>query len=500
VRIGTAAQLLGAEGPEASPEFFDKELTGFTIDSRTVAPGELFFALAPADYRRHYFTATHFDDAHRYLAQAFARGAAAAVALRTRVAGDAELQAFRGRLLVVDDVIDALQALATGVLERWSGQVVGITGSAGKTTAKDLTAHVLVQSGRRVLKTQKNFNNELGLPLSVLQMVSYGAQPADYDVAVLEYGQSMFGEIAHLARVAPPDIGVELLVAPAHLEFFDSIEQIASGKAQLIENLKPGGVAVLNADDARVAAMRSKHAGRTVTFGVEQLADVMAADIEPARLGLTRFRLCTPTGEAIAELPLPGRHNLSNALAAAAVAICFGVTPEQIAHALKTARPTEMRGEVIDFAQGFAVVDDSYNSNPASLLSMARALAEGRVAGEDEQGRRTFVVAGEMLELGADGAVLHHAAGRDIAGLGRDVLWGVRGLARELIAGARAAGMSETATRFFETTDEAAAQLPSEVRPGDLVLVKGSRSVRTDLIVAALREQFPAVGDDEPAD
>ncbi len=491
---------MGAEGP-ASPEFFDKELTGFSIDSRTVAPGELFFALAPEDYRRHYFTATHFDDAHRYLAQAFARGAAAAVARRARVEADAELQAMRERLLVVDDVIDALQALASGVLEHWGGQVVGITGSAGKTTAKDLTAHVLAAAGRRALKTQKNFNNELGLPLSVLQMVSYGAQPADFDVAVLEYGQSMFGEIAHLARVAPPDIGVELLVAPAHLEFFDSVEQIAEGKAQLVENLKPGGVAVLNADDERVAAMRTKHAGRTLTFGVEQLADVMAADIEPTRLGLTRFRLCTPIGEAIAELPLPGRHNLSNALAAAAVATCFGIAPEGVARALRTARPTEMRGEVIDFAQGFAVVDDSYNSNPASLLSMARALAEGRVAGEeDERGRRTFVVAGEMLELGVDAAALHRAAGRDIAALGIDVLWGVRGLARELVEGACAAGMSEEATRFFETTDEAAQALPGEVRPGDLVLVKGSRGVRTDLIVTALREQFPAVGEDEPTD
>ena len=497
MRLETAAQLMGAEGA-ASSELFDKELTGFSIDSRTCAPGELFFALAPADYQRHYFTAADFDDAHRYLAQAFARGATAAVTLRARVENDAELQAFGDRLLVVDDVIAALQALARGVLERWGGQVVGITGSAGKTTAKDLTAHVLAHSGRRVLKTQKNFNNELGLPLSVLQMVSYGAQPADFDVAVLEYGQSMFGEIAHLARVAPPDIGVELLVAPAHLEFFDSIEQIAEGKAQLIENLKTGGVAVLNADDARVAAMRTKHNGRTLTFGVEQQADVMAADIEPARLGLTRFRLCTPTGEAIAELPLPGRHNLSNALAAAAVAICFGITTEQIAHALRSARPTEMRGEVIDFAQEFAVVDDSYNSNPASLLSMARALAEGRVAGEDdERRRRTIVVAGEMLELGADAAELHRAAGREIASLSIDVLWGVRGLARELIEGARAAGMSEAATRFFATTDEAAQALLAEVRPGDLVLVKGSRGVRTDLIVAALREEFAIVGDDD---
>ncbi len=500
MRISTAAQLIGAETGALAVEFFDKELTGFAIDSRTVAEGELFFALAPEDYKRHYFTATQFDDAHRYLAQAFARGATAAVARRERVAGDAELASFADRLLLVDDVIEALQALARGVLEHWGGQVVGITGSAGKTTAKDLTAHVLAESGRRVLKTQKNFNNELGLPLSVLQMVSAGARPEEFDVAVLEYGQSMFGEIAQLARVAPPHIGVELIVAPAHLEFFDSIEQIAAGKAQLIENLKPGGVAILNADDERVAAMRDKHAGRTLTFGVEQMADVMAADIESTRFGLTRFRLCTPLGEAIAELPLPGRHNLSNALAAAAVATCFRIAPEEIAQALATARATEMRGEVIDFAQEFSVIDDSYNSNPASLLSMTRALVEGRAGGADDEGargHRTVVVAGEMLELGADGAELHRAAGREIAGLGVDVLWGVRGLAAELVAGAQAAGLS--AARFFATTEAAAVALVAEVRPGDLVLVKGSRGVRTDQIVTALRERFPVVGDDEPA-
>src|SRR5437763_3417813 len=483
----------------APAPFFDKELTGFSIDTRTVASGELFFALAPEDYRRHYFTATKFDDGHAYLAQAFASGAAGAVVLRTRVAQDEELQALSDRLLLVDDVIDALQAIARGVLEHWDGQVVGITGSAGKTTAKDLTAHVLARAGRRVLKTQKNFNNELGLPLSILQMVSAGASATDFDAAVLEYGQSMFGEIAKLTEVAPPDIGVELIVAPAHLEFFESIEQIAEGKAQLIENLKPGGIAVLNADDERVAAMRAKHAGRTVTFGIENQADVMAADIECARFNLTRFRLCTPLGEAIAELSLPGRHNLSNALAASSVATCFGITPDRVANALAKARPTEMRGEVIDFAAEFSVIDDSYNSNPASLLSMARALAEGRATGAEERVRRAIVVAGEMLELGADGAALHRAAGREIAGLGVDVLWGVRGLASEIVAGARAAGMSEGATRFFATTEAAAEALCAEARAGDLILVKGSHSVRMDKIVTALRERFPTVGEDDEA-
>jgi UDP-N-acetylmuramoyl-tripeptide--D-alanyl-D-alanine ligase len=472
-------------------EFFDKELTGFSIDSRTVAEGELFFALSPEDYRRHFFTATSFDDAHRFIPAAFERGAAAVVARRASVEQNAELQAYRDRLLLVEDCIEALQAVAHGALGTWGGTVVALTGSAGKTTAKDLTAHVLAATGRRVLKTQKNFNNELGLALSILQMETRGARPAVFDVAVLEMGQSMFGEIARLAQIAPPDIAVELNVAPVHLEFFESVEHIAAGKAQLIENLKPEGTAILNADDARVAAMRSKQrGGRTLTFGIENAADVSAVEIESARFGLSRFRLVTPLGEAQAELSLPGRHNLLNALAAAAVANCFGVAPVEIAQALSSARASEMRGELINFAAGFSVIDDSYNSNPRSLLSMARSVAEAKSAAGDEgeRARRTFVIAGEMLELGETGAELHREAGREIARMGIDVLWGVRGLASELVAGAREAGMA-AAARFFETTEEAAARLSEEVRAGDLLLVKGSRGVHMERIIELLRER-----------
>jgi len=473
-------------GADETREFFDKELTGFSIDSRTVAEGELFFALSPEDYRRHFFTATSFDDAHRFIPVAFERGAVAAVARRERVEGDAELQAFGARLLLVDDVINALQSVARGALKAWGGVVVALTGSAGKTTAKDLTAHVLAETGRRVLKTQKNFNNELGLALSILQIESRGARPSDFDVAVLEMGQSMFGEIKRLTEVAPPDIAVELNVAPVHLEFFDSVEHIAAGKAQLVENLKPGGTAILNADDERVAAMRGRYDGRTLTFGIENPADVTATRIESARFGLSRFRLVTPLGEADAQLRLPGRHNLLNALAASAVATCFQIAPEEIARALGSATASEMRGELIEFAAGFSVINDCYNSNPRSLLSMARAVAEAR--GKGDGARRTFIVAGEMLELGETGAELHAEAGREIARMGIDVLWGVRGLATELVAGAREAGME--AARFFATTDEAAAALVEEVRAGDLLLVKGSRGVHTERIIEALRKRY----------
>jgi UDP-N-acetylmuramoyl-tripeptide--D-alanyl-D-alanine ligase len=473
-------------------EFFEKELTGFSIDSRTVAEGQLFFALSPEDYRRHFFTATSFDDAHRFIPSAFERGAAAVVARRERVAGDAGLQVFGDRLLLVDDVIEALQLVAHGTLADWGGRVVALTGSAGKTTAKDLTAHVLSATGRRVLKTQKNFNNELGLALSILQMETGDARPADFDVAVLEMGQSMFGEIKRLTGVAPPDIAVELNVAPVHLEFFESVEHIAAGKAQLVENLKPGGTAILNADDERVAAMRAKHDGPALTFGIENAADVSAKEIERARFGLSRFRLRTPLGVADASLRLPGRHNLMNALAAAAVATCFEIAPEEIARALSTATASEMRGELIEFAAGFSVIDDSYNSNPRSLLSMARSVAEAR--GKGDGARRTFIVAGEMLELGETGAELHREAGREIAQMAIDELWGVRGLASELVTGAVEAGMVKV--RFFATTEEAAAALLEEVRAGDLLLVKGSRGVHTERIIEALRGRYEENSDE----
>ncbi|HEV3470398.1 MAG TPA: Mur ligase family protein, partial [Pyrinomonadaceae bacterium] len=334
MKLGAAKDLMRASA-EAGREFFDKEIQGFSIDSRSTAGGELFFALSPEDYRRHCFTAASFADAHRFIPEALARGAVAAVARAERARGDEELRPYADRLLLVEDVIAALQHLARGVIDAWGGPVVGITGSAGKTTTKDLTAHVLGVSGRRVLRSRKNFNNELGVALSVLQMESGGARPAEFDVAVLEMGMSMPGEIARHCHVAPPDVAVLTNVAPVHLEFMGTVEAIAAGKAQLVEGLKPGGTAVLNADDERVAAMRSKHAGPVVTYGVEKQADVRATEVEAVGVGLSRFRLRAGGDEAEVLLPMHGRHNVLNALAAAAAATRFRIGAREIAGALR---------------------------------------------------------------------------------------------------------------------------------------------------------------------
>ena len=474
---------MGATIDRLRPELFDKEILDFSIDSRTTEAGELFFALSQPDYERAGFNGT-FADAHRFIAGAFARGGVAAVARRQRVEGSPDVQPIIDRLLIVDDVIAALQTLARKVYEQWGKPVIGITGSAGKTTTKELTAHVLSSCGYRVLKSERNYNNNLGLPLSVLQMVSRGRRPDDYDLAVLEMGMSSpTHEIRRLVEITPPDVGVELMVAPVHLEHLGTIETVAAMKAELIEGLKPGGVAVLNADDELVMKMKSKTEGPLLTFGLENPADVTARDIDSSRFGRARFRLKTPLGEAAAELPMTGTHNLMNSLAASAVATALKIKPELIADALRSVKPPKMRGEVLNFAAGFTVVDDSYNSNPRSLLSMVQTLVEAR-----DKVKRRFVIAGEMLELGPDSPQMHREAGHETARLGIDLLWGVRGLAREIIAGARDAGL--TATRFFENSDETAAAVIDEIRAGDLVLIKGSRSVETDKVVKALKEKF----------
>ena len=483
MKLRQAASLMGVKADELAAELFDNEIADFSIDSRSTKPGELFFALSQKDYDRVGFNGT-FADGHQYVLAAFARGALAAV-VRTDHLNATDLQPFRDRLLAVDDAIAALQVFARRVYESWARPVVGITGSAGKTTAKELTAHLLQSNGRRVLKSERNYNNGLGLPLTILRMISAGNSPAAFDVAVLEMGMSSpTHEIRRLVQITPPDIGVELMVAPVHLEHLGTIENIAAAKAELIEGLKPGGTAVLNADDPLVISMRAKHSGRTMTFGIENAADVSASEIETSRLGLIRFRLHTPLGDAPAELPMSGRHNLMNALAAAAVATSFDIPPATIAKALRTVKPPKMRGEVLEFAAGFTVIDDSYNSNPRSLLSMVQTIAEVGI-----RKRRRFVIAGEMLELGTDERRLHRETGRAIAAAGIEVLWGIRGLAQKILEGAREGGLQQT--RFFDSSEEAAAAIIAEVKADDLLLIKGSRGVETDKVVKTLRQHFP---------
>ncbi len=457
-----------------------REIVSFSIDSRDVQAGDVFFALSQPDYARNGFNGD-FEDATKYVASAFEKGAAACVVRPDRYEEHrAGLESFQDRLIFVDDAILALQRLAHGVYLEWNKPVVAITGSAGKTTAKELTAHILESTGKKVLRNIKNFNNGLGHPLTVLNL----AKDSSYDIAVLEMGMStLMNELRRLCRITPPNVAVELNVLPVHLEHLGSIENIARMKAELIEGLKPGGTAVLNADDHRVLAMRELTEDKVITFGIESDADVRAVNIRFERFGETRFTLVTSNGSANVRFPLNGRHSILNALAATAVGLTFGMSTEILAESLSTIEPPPQRGEVLHFAAGFTVINDSYNSNPTALLSMVQTLMEG-----SGSAKRKIVIAGEMLELGEKESEIHRQTGAKIAGSGIDMLIGVRGLASEMVEGARAGGLSDV--RFADDSDIAAEIAAGELRDGDLVLIKGSRGVRTEKVIDKLLEKF----------
>ena len=478
---------MNAEAAESTPALQSLDIRSFSIDSREVQAGDAFFALSQPDYRNNGFNGD-FEDATRYVGPAFAKGAVACVVRRDRFEENyAELKAFADQIILVEDTVRALQNLAHGVYLEWAKPVVAVTGSAGKTTAKELTAHVL-GGGKKVLRNIKNYNNGLGHPLTVLNLV----KDDSYDVAVLEMGMSTpMHEIARLCSITPPDVSVVLNVLPVHVEHLGSIEAVAAAKAEIVEGMKPGGTAVLNADDERVAAMSSLSKGGVVTYGIANSADVSAADIEFRRFGETTFRLVTPKGDARVAFRLNGRHNILNALTAAAVGHIFGMTAEDIAERLSTAEPPAQRGEIVHFAAGFTVVNDSYNSNPDALLSMVRTLVEG-----SPNAGRKIVVAGEMLELGGDAENIHRETGERIALEGVDVLIGVRGLATELVAGAKGGAVE---TYFAEDSVAAGEMLADMIREGDVVLIKGSRGVRTERVLEKLRETFDTEAEDAAA-
>ena len=469
---------MNADASTLNPALHGAEVKSFAIDSREVQAGEVFFALSQPEYKNNCFNGD-FEDSTKYVASAFEKGAIAAVVRRDRFA-EHKLEKFQDRLIFAEDAIVAFQNLAHGVYLEWNKPVVAVTGSAGKTTAKELTAHVLQSSGRKVLRNIKNYNNGLGLPITVLNLV----KDSSFDVAVLEMGMSTpNNEIARLCRITPPDVAVELNVLPVHVEHLGSIENVQKAKAELVEGMKSGGTAVLNADDFRVFAMRDMHDGTNLTYGIEVQADVMAREIRFERFGETQFTLQTPTGEAEVSFPLNGKHNILNALAASAVGHKFGMTAQEIAESLKTVAPPPQRGEILHFANGFTVVNDTYNSNPDALLSMVQTIIDG-----GNLAKRKIVVAGEMRELGKDSAQIHFETGRKIATLGVDALFGVEGFAADLLKGAESAGLSET--EFYENSTIAGEKFIEEVQTGDLILVKGSRGVRTEKVIEKLLENY----------
>ena len=432
----------------ASGDFPREELAhGYSIDSRTVGAGELFFAVKGERF-----------DGHDFVAAALEKGAVAAVIRKD------QLHRFPGntRLLAVDDTLTALQTLATAVRKLWGKSLIGVTGSAGKTTTKEAIAHVLA-SKHRVLKSEGNFNNHFGLPLMLLKL-----EP-EHDLAVIEMGMSHAGEIRALGKIAHPDIGVVTNVAPVHLEFFDSLAGIARAKYELIESLPSNGTAVLNADDEYVSQFGRDFKGSVIKYGTAIGADVRAENLQSKGADGSEFDVVVAGTREQARLPLVGEHNVLNALAAVSVSIACGIKPSEAVAALATLKPADKRGQVLQLGN-ITVIDDCYNSNPKALEAMVDALAAMKAA-------RRIVVAGEMLELGPAGENLHRESGRHIGEKKIDVLLGVRGLAHALVEGAKQAG---TPAEFVATPEEAGEWLARETRGGDVVLLKASRGVKLE--------------------
>ena len=451
--LSRVAELLSAELTGADP---NKIVTGYSIDSRTIRPGELFFAVKGERF-----------DGHDFALQALANGAAAAVVARSRISNFEVERKGPAAFITLDDPLRALQTLASAVRRLWGKPLIAVTGSAGKTTTKDAIAHVL--GGMfRVHKSVGNFNNHFGLPLMLLKL-----EP-DHDLAVVELGMSHAGEIATLAKIAQPDTGVVTVVAPVHLEFFKSIADIARAKYELIESLPASGTAVLNADDEYVSQFGRGFRGRVVTYGFSPTANVRAENFEARGAAGSAFDVVALGVRHRILLPLVGKHNAGNALATIATAMEQGITVADAAASLATFAPADNRGEVLRLGN-ITAINDCYNSNPKALSAMVDALVA-------MPAKRRIVVAGEMLELGPEGERMHRECGRHIAAGGIDFLLGVRGLAAPMVEEAANAGL---AANFVMTPEEAGAWLARETRDGDVVLLKASRGVKLEKALEA---------------
>ncbi len=455
--LGKIADWIHADG-----EFDTKaEAVGYSIDSRTIGAGELFFAVTGEQL-----------DGHAYVGAALANGAVAAVVSNTWVV---PTEVDEAKLLKVADgpgcVLSTLQTLAHAVRMEWGGRVIGVTGSVGKTTTKEMMAQVLAMKFR-VLKSAGNLNNAFGLPLQLLRL------EMEHEVAVIEMGMNHAGEIAALAKIAEPNWGVVSNVAPVHVEFFaDGIAGVARAKYELIEALPEDGVAVLNFDDDWVRGFGRGLGERAVFYGISEGAEVRAVYVAEMGAEGVVFTVEARGERASVQLQLLGRHNVLNALAAIAVGLRSGISLGDCAAALGEMRAGDKRGEVIAW-RGATLIDDCYNSNPRALDAMVDAMMA-------MPAERHVVVAGEMLELGAAAAELHAECGRRMAERGVGVVVGVRGAAEALVQAAKKAGAEAV---FVADALAAGAWLKENVRAGDAVLLKASRGVRLERALGVTRE------------
>jgi UDP-N-acetylmuramoyl-tripeptide--D-alanyl-D-alanine ligase len=435
-----------------------------SIDSRTVAAGDFFVAIRGERF-----------DGHRFVAGALAAGAIGALVEDPVAAGE-----ITGAAVVVQagDTTRALQAVARHVRRQSGARVVAITGSAGKTTTKEVCAELL-SARYSVFRNKGNLNNHIGLPLSLLEL---RAKP---DVAVVELGMNHPGEISTLVAIAEPEVRVWTNVGDAHIGFFASVDAIADAKAEILEGASAGTVLVANADDARVMERARAFGGRVVTFGTAEGADVQASAVEMRGLDGLRAQVRTPAGVFTLDTPLAGLGNLSNVLAATAVAVHFQVPLEAIASRAAALRPAHHRGELLRLPGGITLIDDAYNSSPAALKRSLEIVAAASGSA------RKIAVLGEMLELGAHAVALHRECGRAAHAAGLDLLVAVGGEPIQALADeAKAAGVPPQNVAVVADRTTAVDEVLKRVRPGDLVLVKGSRGIGLDAVVDRLKAEF----------
>ena len=456
--LATAAGGRIAAGDEAAP------IGRFSIDTRTLAAGDFFVALRGERF-----------DGERFAGEALQKGASGVLVSNAAAAGDA-----RGRAVVIEapDTTKALQNVGRFVRRKSEAKVVAITGSAGKTTTKEISADLLSER-YRVFRNKGNLNNHIGLPFSLVELRS------GPDIAVVELGMNHPGEIRTLIGIAEPEVRVWTNVGEAHIGFFPSADAIADAKAEVMENARPTDVLIANADDPRLMARARSFAGRLVTFAIHADADVRATNVEGGGLERTAATVRTPAGEFRIQSPLLGMGNLSNVLAGTAVAINFDISPASIAERVAALKPAHHRGELLRLPGGLTLVDDSYNSSPAALRQSLETIAAARGSA------RKVAILGEMLELGAHAASLHAASGAAAAAAGLDLLITVGGdAARALADAAVRTGMRAAAVIHVPDAKQASVVSLQRTRPGDLVLVKGSRGVGLETVVEQLKAEF----------
>jgi UDP-N-acetylmuramoyl-tripeptide--D-alanyl-D-alanine ligase len=433
------------------------EIKGVSIDSRNIREGELFIAIKGDRF-----------DGHDFVPEAIKKGAWGALVERTALESRYERLGGLKNILPVEDTLLALQEMSHMHRKKYSILMVGITGSNGKTTTKEMVAGIMKRKGP-VLKNEGNLNNHIGVPLTLLKL------EARHQAAVVEMGMSATGEIDMLARLVSPDVGIITNVGPAHLEFLGTMDMVADAKAEILENLKADGTAVLNADDRYFETLKKKWSGRIVSFGIENKADVSASNIRQGK-DFTDFTLAGDGSKVPVRLRTVGRYNIYNALAAAAAAIAAGMSMDAVKYGLDGFAPVSMRSE-LKLIHGRTVLADYYNANPGSVKAALEALISLGT------GVKSVAVLGDMLELGAAADEAHREIGRAAARLGVDILITVGPLSKHTLEGAHDAGMPKGRLFAAGSHAEAADLLRKHSKNGDAVLIKGSRGMKMEKIL-----------------